>query len=709
MTRKRIGYRTLSLGVLFTALFFLLILRTFWLQMVNGTELLAKANDVWSRSSAVTPNRGEVLDRNGEIMAYNTKAYTVISRLKPYSTGNELYVKDPVKTAQILAPILGATSDEILGKLKMDAKQVELRPWGWKITQEQAKKVEALKLPGISLYEENRRYYPFGDFASHVLGYVDLDGNAQMGIEKTQDAFLAGTKGKLNVKVDSKGNPIPGQGEDNRPALDGKNVTLTIDGKIQGFVEQALNETWAKYKAKGISVIVTNPSTGEILAMANRPSFNPNEYAKGVDAFFNPGIGSNFEPGSTFKIVTLSAAIEAGVFNPNETYNSGVYDKIKNAPPIKDHNGGKGWGSITFKEGVKRSSNVAFVILGYEKLQKDKFLSYISNFGFGKKTGIELPGEEAGLVNFNVTNNRDLATMTFGQGVGVTAIQQVAAVGAVANGGNLMKPYLVKEVKDRKTGQTLSQTQPTVVRRVISENTSAQVRDLLSAVVNEDNGTGQSYALPGYGVAGKTGTAQVFENGAYQPGKYITSFIGFAPEKNPKLLMYVVVNQPEIDNQSAGGGLIAAPIFKYVMEKSLQYMHYVPVVPGKTEEGSGSISFKMPSFTGNDVAKAEQQCKNLGLSVEVLGSGSTVLDQIPASGLSATQGGKAYLLTSSSNIKMPDLTGKSLREAMEISDLLQLNLESTDGSGYVISQSIPPGTPVKPGTALQIRLAPKTG
>ena len=593
--RKRMGYRTFFLGVLFTALFFLLILRSFWIQVVDSKNVLAKASDVWDRSSSVTPKRGEITDRNGEVLAYTAKAFTVIARLKPYSNSNELYVKDPEKTAQLLAPILGATTDDLLGKLKKNVDQIELRPWGWKIPQDQAEKIMALKLPGISLYDENRRYYPNQDFASHVLGYVTLDGVAQMGIEKTEDSLLAGSKGNINMKVDRKGNPLPGESENNKPVMEGKNVSLTIDRQIQGFVEQALNDIWSQYKAKGLTVIVSNPKTGEILALANRPSFNPNEYMKGTAGFPNPAVGSNFEPGSTFKIVTLSGAIEKGLFNANDTYMSGTYN-IKGAPPIKDHNNGQGWGQISYKEGVKRSSNVAFSILGYEKLGRDNLFSFISNFGFGKKTGIELTGEESGLVNFNDNNPRDIATMSFGQGVGVTAIQQVAAVGAVANGGNLMKPYLVKEVRDSKTNQVVSQTQPTVVRKVISSNTSAQVRDLLSAVVNEKDGTGQLYALPGYDVAGKTGTAQVFENGAYVPGKYITSFIGFAPKNDPKLLIYVVVDQPEISNQGAGGTLIAAPIFKSVMEKSLQYLRFIPQIAGKTETGSSSLEFQMPAF-----------------------------------------------------------------------------------------------------------------
>lgn len=688
--------------------FFLLILRTFWLQVVNSEDIMTKANDVWERSSGVMPKRGTVLDRNGEVLAYTSKAYTVIARLQPYSKGNQNYVKNLEKTAVQLAPILGAAPEEIVKRLNKDSKQIELRPWGWKINEEQAKKVMALKLPGISLYEESRRYYPKGDFASHLLGYVDLDGVAQMGIERTMNQSLAGIKGSINMKVDRKGNPIPGETEGNRPVIDGSNVVLTIDKQIQGYVEQALNEIWSKYQAKGMTVIVSDPNTGEILGMGNRPSFNPSEYRQAeVGHFLNSAIGSNYEPGSTFKIVTLAAAIEEGLFNANDTFMSGSYSKIKNAPPIKDHNGGKGWGMITYREGVKRSSNVAFTILGYERLQKDRLFSYINKFGFGQRTGIELPGEESGLLNTKTENPRDIATMTFGQGVGVTAIQQVAAVGAVANGGNLMKPYLVKEIWDSRNKKLLSTSEPTIVRRVVSEETSAQVIDLLSAVVNEKNGTGQVYAMDGFQVAGKTGTAQVFENGKYVEGKYMTSFIGFAPKDDPKLLIYVIVDQPEIDNQGAGGTLIAAPIFKSVMENSLRYLHYIPVIPGKTEVGSNSLTFNMPSLADLTAANAEKQCENLGLTLEKFGNGNTVIKQIPAPGTSMVQGSKVIVLTSNENVEMPDLTGKTLREVSEVCELLGLKMVSAKGVGFVVSQTIAPGTPLGKGESLQVVLAPK--
>ncbi|MFT9847973.1 penicillin-binding transpeptidase domain-containing protein [Aneurinibacillus sp. REN35] len=709
--RKKINLRTLLMGGLFTLSFFALILRAFWIQYVDSAEIMVKAKDTWERSNAINPKRGDIVDRNGQLLAYHGKAYTVIARLKPYSndTKNENYVKNPQETAAKLAPLLNMSQEKILERLTKDTKQVELRPGGWKIPKETADKVQELKLPGIGLYEESRRYYPYGAFASHAIGYTNLEGEARMGIERMLDDQLKGEKGSFTFKADRRGNLLPDGIESYKPAKDGNKVVLTIDHQIQNYIEDALNQATAKYKMEGVSVVVADPYTGQILGMGNRPTFNPNAPTD-IKNFFNPVIGANFEPGSTFKIATLAAAIEEKQFNPNATYMSGTYNKIKGSKPIRDHNQGRGWGTITYKEGVKRSSNVAFVHMGYEGLGKEKLFSYLTKFGFGQKTGIDLPGEARGSFSPNRKYYpRDVASITFGQGVSVTAIQQVAAVGAVANGGKLMKPYIVKEIRDAKTDQVLKENKPEMVRRVISEDTAKQTRDLLGAVVNEKNGTGQPFALPGYQVAGKTGTAQVAENGRYVAGRYINSFIGFAPKDNPKLLIYVVVNQPHIDTPSAGGKIIAAPIFKSVMERSLHYFKMSPdKVDGKTVEVTTDESTVMPELGGETVEAGKQMLSQAGLKVQVLGHGKTVVGQYPAAQAEMTKGSTVYMLTSKDGIKMPDLSGKTLREVMELASLVDIPAPTVTGEGYVQKQSIQPGTVLKKGDKLAVTLAPKS-
>ncbi|WCN38985.1 PASTA domain-containing penicillin-binding protein [Aneurinibacillus uraniidurans] len=711
--QDKIKWRTYALGGLFTVLLFVVIGRMFWLQNVQSAELLVKARKTWEKSNVINPKRGDILDRNGQQLAYTGKAYTVIARIAPYENDkkNKDYVQDKQGTAAKLAPILGMTSADILAKLDKKADQVELRPGGWKIPKEKADQIKALNLPGISLYEETRRYYPYGVFASSVLGYVNLDGQAQMGIELSQDEQLRGEKGSFTFKKDGKGNQLPDGLESYKPAIDGNQITITLDHNIQSYVEDALNQAAAQYKMKGITAIVADPNTGEILGMGSRPSFDPNS-PTGIENYRNVMVGTNFEPGSTFKIATLAAAIEEGVFNPNELYMSGTYNKIKGSKEIRDHNGGQGWGMISFKEGVKHSSNVAFVILGYERLYKqqatNKLFEYLQKFGFGEKTGIDLPGEERGL--FDVNRHyypRDIASISFGQGVGVTAIQQVAAVGAVANGGKLMKPYVIKEIRDPKTGAIVVQKKPQMVRRVVSENTAKQVRDLLDAVVNEKNGTGQPFALPGYHVAGKTGTAQVSRNGRYVPGKYINSFIGFAPKDNPKLLIYVLVDEPNIENPSAGGKIIAAPVFKSIMERSLQYMKLspdktAPVVAVQDETAM------MPQLVGTSISQGKGLAAQAGLKAEILGNGAKVVAQYPEASAELTKGSTVYALTTKTGIALPNLAGKTLRDVMEIGALLNLNVTGVTGEGYVTSQSIPPGTVVKPGDKLAVTLTPKS-
>lgn len=707
--QDKIKWRTYVLGGLFTVLLFVLIGRLFWLQNIESAELLVKARKTWEKSNAINPKRGEIIDRNGQQLAYTGKAYTVIARIAPYENDrkNKDYVQDKQETAAKLAPILDMSSSAIMERLEKKSDQVELRPGGWKIPKEKAEQVKALKLPGISLYEETRRYYPYGVFASSVLGYTNLDGQAQMGIELSQDTQLRGEKGSFTFKKDGKGNQLPDGLESYKPAIDGHRITLTLDHNIQSYVEDALNQAASQYKMKGITAIVADPNTGEILGMGSRPSFNPNS-PSGIKDYRNPAVGTNFEPGSTFKIVTLAAAIEEKMFNPNDYYMSGTYNKIKGSKEVRDHNGGRGWGMISFKEGVKHSSNVAFVILGYERLKEEKLFSYLQKFGFGEKTGIDLPGEEKGLFNPNRRYYaRDIASISFGQGVGVTAIQQVAAVGAVANGGKLMKPYIIKEIRDSRTGAIVAQKGPQMMRRVVSENTASQVRDLLHAVVNEKNGTGQPFALPGYHVAGKTGTAQVSRNGRYVPGKYINSFIGFAPKDKPKLLIYVLVDEPDIDTPSAGGKIIAAPVFKSILERSLQYMKLSPdkTAPVVAVQDETAI---MPQLSGSTVGQAKTRVKQAGLTAEVLGNGAKIIAQYPEASVELTKGSTVYILTAKTGVSLPDLTGKTLRDVMEIGALLDLNVAGVTGEGYVTSQSIPSGTTVKPGDKLAVTLTPKS-
>ena len=711
MMKNRIKARTKFLGGIITLLFFLVIFRLFWIQTVSAEWLVAQAQTMWERSGKLSPDRGTIYDRNGQILAYTSKAYTVIAKLKPWDKHDTGYVLNALETGQKLSPILDMSAEKIAELIETgrttDRSQVELRPGGWKINEEKAQQVVDLKLPGILLFEEKKRYYPNNAFASHVLGYTDLDGKAIMGIERVFNDVLKGEEGEFQVLKDGRGFKLPGAIENYKPAKNGESIYLTIDHQIQNYVEEALNNITARFKTKGISVIVMDPGTGEILAMSNRPDFNPNKY-QDITNWTNYAISSTFEPGSTFKIVTLAAAIEEGLYRNDETYKSGSYRNIP-GPPINDHQRA-GWGEISFLRGVQESSNVLFTILGYERLGMDRLYAYFEKFGFGSPTGIGLPNEAAAkLKDKQRLYPRDVASMTFGQGVVVTAMQQVTAVSAIANGGELLKPYIVKEMRDSHSGQLTLQNEKEVVRRVVSEDTASQVRDILQKVVTAD-GTGRYFSLEGYQVAGKTGTAQVVGlDGKYMANEYIYSFVGFAPKDNPKLLVYVVVDQPEITDSRFGGRDVVSPIFKDVMKNSLQYLKVSPDITETNKEINvqKAKEFTVPDLVGKTPIVSEQKLAEAGLKILVVGEGSKVLKQYPGPGEKVIEGNVVYAITDdSSQTMLPDFTGKTLREVMELCTMMGVMVD-IEGSGFVVSQSLPPGTVLTRGETLRIVLQTK--
>lgn len=562
---RRIRLRTLGLGLFLSFLFLILLVKIFMLQVVDAAWLQEKATHIWNRNEILRPERGKLYDRNGDALAYDAPAYTVVATL---SKKDPNHVKDAAQTASQLARVLNTSETALLKQLTKDAYQVELRQGGWKIDAEKAQAIKDLALPGIHLMEETRRFYPNKSLAAHLLGYVDLEGNAKMGLELSLDEWLRGTDGKSRFIKDARGVPLPDGELEYIPAEDGADVYLTIDRNIQSFVEQALDRAQETYEPKRMVAIVSDPNTGEILAMGVRPGFDPNQYWE-IENYNNYAVSYPFEPGSTFKIITMAAAIEEGLFNPNEKYMSGTYWVKGSRIPVRDHNNGRGWGEITFLEGVQHSSNVLFAKLGVERLGQERLIHYIHQFGFAKKTGIPLPGEVVGRVP-DVSERipvRDLASISFGQAVSVTPIQQVMAVGAIANGGKMLPPTIVQRIE--KDGEVVQKFTPPAGRRVISEETSRQVREILESVVSE--GSGQTAYLDGYRVAGKTGTAQKFDGatGKLIEGEYIASFIGFAPADEPSILVYVAVDAPKGAHY---GSTVAAPIFQEIMRSTLHYL-----------------------------------------------------------------------------------------------------------------------------------------
>lgn len=567
--------RTLIVGLVFTIGLSVLIFRLLWLQTVDSGTLSLEAQKNWLKNQVLRPERGTIYDRSHhKELAKEVDAYVFGVDLKQ--------VKDANQTAELLSPLLQVPVDQLLSKINQkptdSKKSVELRfPGKYKYSEKVFQKVKALKnkdadlLAGIYAFPTKKRQYQ-GTGAAHVVGFMNSDEKPVGGIESYYDALLSGKQGQAIYKKAKDGTMIDDEPQKFLPPVQGKDLVLTIDSRIQSQVEKELDKTMKEYGAKGGTAIVADPKNGEILSMINRPTFDPNHSADTYNTAengHNMAIESQFEPGSTFKIVTLAAAIEEKLFDAQETFQSGairVEDRI-----IHDWKP-EGWGTINFKEGVELSSNVAFVKLGL-KLGQKKLVHYINTFGFGditkrigRKTGIDLPAEGTGYYFKGSLYPSELASVSFGQGLSVTPIQQVMAMSAIANGGTLYKPHLLKEVWDVEKQKKITEVKPQG-KRILSTDTTAQVRHLLREVVKQ--GTGVEADLPGYQVAGKTGTAQKPDpNGnGYLPDKYVVSFIGFAPAENPEVVVYIALDEP---NGGASGGSVAAPLASKVLKKSLQ-------------------------------------------------------------------------------------------------------------------------------------------
>ncbi|WP_251037381.1 penicillin-binding transpeptidase domain-containing protein [Paenibacillus albidus] len=659
-----------------------------------------KATAKWERESTIKAVRGTISDRNGNVLASDVPAYTVVVNPEVI---HEQKLGEEVITG--LHELLGKPENELRTLVEAKdkngkyLKNREVRNEGWKINQELHDKIEVfiksleekhgIRETGVGFVREQKRYYPKNTLAAHILGYTDRDGNAEIGLESSLDERLKGVNGSIKYQSDRKGTKLPDGVEEYQPVVNGDNYKLTIDSTIQYYIEEAMRKAYAQYKPKSMTVIAADPNTMEILGMANLPTFNPNEYWDDEQAgFYNHAIKSTYEPGSTFKIVTLAGAVQEKLFNPEATFVSGSI-KIKNTrDPLHDINR-VGWGTISFLEGVKRSSNVAFVKLGYEMLGKEKLVKYITDFGFGQKTGIDMAGESQGIVSPKY--EAEYATLSYGHGkVLVTPLQQLTAIAAIANGGKLMTPHVLKEVTDPNSGKT-TVTKPEVVRQVISEASAKETGEYLEQVVaDQKDGTGRHAYIEGYRVAGKTGTAIKVEGKEYVKSKVLVSFIGYAPVDNPKIAVIVIIDEPNVE---VGGGKAAAPVFKEIVSQALPYMG-VPKTTAKitTEVAKGSETAPplrtTPDMTGKTVKEARAQLLDQGYDFEAVGSGETVVSQYPEAGSKLASGRRIYLLSQQGDKpNIPDMKGQSLRDALEVLNLLKVGIV-VDGEGYVAEQNV---------------------
>jgi len=696
LVRKRIA----ALFFLFTLGFFLLEGRIFWVQLVRGAELSEKALQNRMRDVPVESKRGIIYDRNGQELAISISADSV------YAIPAEIRCSGREKEiASKIAAVLDMDEDKIFQRITKSS----FFEWVKRqIDPEKSKKLRKMDLPGIYFTEESRRYYPKGTLASHILGISGIDNTGLEGIDKQYNDLVGGTKGRIVIEHDAANRPIPEATHKYISPVDGANLILTIDETIQYIAERELEKVYNERMAKAATVIVMDPSTGEILAMANRPTFDPNNYsdypAKNRRNF---AISNAYEPGSTMKITTSAMALEEHVVNDQSRFYCPGFIKV-GKETIRCPNGKK-HGSQTFAQIVENSCNVGFVQVGLE-LGLDNYYKYINAFGFGKPTGIDLPGEAAGiLVPKSRAKQIDLATMAMGQANAVTPIQLISAVSAVANDGKLMKPHLVKQIIDNE-GKVIKKIEPQVVRKVISPETADKLCLILEGEVI--NGTGENAYIEGYRAAGKTGTAQkISPTGGYMTNEYIASFIGFAPANDPKLACLVVVDAPQ--GYPYYGGWVAAPVFRQIMEDSLRYLEVPEQKTSndkQTEEKTDQVL--VPDVVNLTLSEAISTIKSRGLKVKVSGTGDIVWEQTPKPQTKLNIGSQVIIKLSPfekgkecGEVTVPDLQGKSMKEVARILADLGLHL-LPEGYGLAYEQLPEAGKVVTGGSNIKVKFQP---
>ena len=610
--------RLLQLFAGLTAWSVLVIARLAQVQLVRHDEYVQKAQRQQERTLPLDPVRGSILDARGRVLAESVAAVSIYA--------DPQTIADARGTARALAsvPGIGLTAKQIEQKLASDGAFV------WLARQLPADIGEAarkLKVPGLYFLDEHRRTYPRGMLAANVVGYVGLDGEGLAGIEHTFDDRVRGRAGRVTLLRDAKrGMYLVGGEGSNRP-IDGDSVALTIDSVVQFITERALQKAVEKYHGAGGSAIVMNPTDGAILAMASYPSFDPNHFRDfGPDAWRNRDVQDMYEPGSTFKIVTASAALEEGLVTPSQILDCGNGAiQIGNAV-IHEHGGAK-YGLITFEDVIVHSSNVGTIRVGLS-LGQERFYSYIRKFGFGERTGIELPGETPGKLRRTQSwSQLSNASIAIGQEIGVTPLQIATAIATVANGGVRVAPHIVDHMIDAQ-GNLIGRSQRSAPVRVISEKTAAVLNEILKAVVA--HGTGVRAALAEHIVAGKTGTAQKAVRGGYSPDRVVASFGGYVPADRPRLVIIVVVDDP---HGSQYGGEIAAPAFKEIAEASLRYLGVEPTIPARTINAAPPLlaafsqqrevrtDAAVPNVIGLDARAAVANATAAGYRVRTFGSG----------------------------------------------------------------------------------------
>ena len=615
-------------------IFIVIILKVFYIEVIDYKKLNKYASNLWSRNLPIKADRGIIYDRNGEILADNatTTSLVVIPN----------QIKDKKGTTKKLSEILNVSYEDMYKHINKKTSIERVHPEGRRLSYEIADKIKNLKLDGVYLVKESKRVYPFDSYMAHTLGFVGIDNQGLSGIELTYNDYLTGEDGAIKYFSDAKGNKLK-LGEIYEQPQNGMNITLTINNEIQTSLERELSNAVTKYSPDRAVGLVMDPNSGEILAISARPNFSQENYKNYSIEEINRNlpVWATYEPGSTFKIITLSAALQENKVDlDKDTFTDTGAIKVENATLHCWKHGGHG--KETFLQVVENSCNPGFVVLG-QRLGKDTLFDYIEKFGFGKKTGVDLNGESTGILfDRSKVGPVELATTAFGQGVSVTPIQQVTAVSAAINGGTLYKPYIVKSINEPETNTVIKENKKEVVRNVISKETSEKVRYALESVVA--NGSGRTSYIDGYRVGGKTGTAQKVENGRYMNNNYILSFIGFLPADNPQVVVYIAIDNPKGTVQY--GGTTVGPLSKAVLKDCIKALNIPKSEGGKEKkyQWPNPKTIKVPDVTGKTVEEAKRELE--GLNVIVNGDGDKVTHQSPEPKTKLDEGKTVRLFTS---------------------------------------------------------------
>ena len=703
--------------------FFILILRLSYIMIVKRDEYSSRAEEQWTSEVSIDARRGRILDRNGVELAVSANVYRVdfdLNSVRQYLKNNSLTNAD---IAGKIADAVGMEENKVMEKLETklasgaNAGSATLIR---RIEKESADKVNNLNIDGVIVSPDTKRYYPKEEFLAHVLGSTNVDGQGLTGVELQYNEYLSGVPGVRISEIERNEENLSYTISNFTEPIDGKDVTLTTDSKIQAIAEKVAEKGLVDNQAKRVSIMVMNPNNGEILAMVNKPDFDPNNAFDGFEDFSgetdgeklqkmwrNSLVNDTFEPGSIFKVVTMVTALEEGIASESDTFECGGSLQV-GSHTIKCWKT-SGHGSQILPQILQNSCNVGFMKLG-EKIGKETLNEYIKKLGFGKTTGIDLPGEASGIVKKTESiTESDLATISFGQTNTVTAIQYMQAFNALANGGSLIQPHILKEVShyDNTGTKIVDETfEPVISKNVLSAKSTATLRDYLERTVNE-GGSNKSY-IEGYHIGGKTGTAQKVNSvtGGYESGKYISSMAAMAPIDSPEITAFISIDEPS--NGAYYAGVVTAPLMKILLTDIFNYMD------SEFSEDYNAVArdILIPEIRGKSIEEAKKILKDVNLEYNIEGSGESVTNTQPYPGYTVKEGTKITIYTGdavdNNKVSMPDLTGFSVTSAEDVLDNLGIKY-ILEGDGFVIDQSIPAGEVITTGSNVRLTLSDDYG